>query len=44
MRTMQEHPLRYVLANEIHDRPFPDIGDPSHRIQVPALPRNGTAS
>ncbi|HJM94053.1 MAG: DUF3422 domain-containing protein [Alphaproteobacteria bacterium] len=28
MRTMQEHPLRYVLANEIHDRPFPDIGAP----------------
>ena len=28
MNTMREHPLRYAIANEIHARPFPEIGAP----------------
>lgn len=29
---MEDHPLRYELANEMHARPFPSLGAPGHAL------------
>lgn len=30
MAPIQDHPLRYMLANELHARPFPELQVPCH--------------
>jgi len=32
MSPIQDHPLRYELANELHARPFPAVTGPSHAL------------
>ena len=27
-KPIQDHPLRYVLSNELHARPFPELSAP----------------
>ncbi len=34
MRTLEDHPLRYALANELHARPFPPLEPPSRAAFV----------
>ena len=34
MKTIEDHPLRYQLANELHARPFPTITAPSTVIYI----------
>ena len=31
---IQDHDLRYELVNELHARPFPALGVPSHAIYI----------
>ena len=32
MTAIQDHPLRYALANELHARPFPELSAPCHAV------------
>ncbi len=32
--TIDDHPLRYALVNELHARPFPQVGVPAHVIYL----------
>ncbi len=32
MATIDDHPLRYALANELHARPFPAVASPCHAL------------
>ncbi|MBZ4022999.1 hypothetical protein CKO11_11065 [Rhodobacter sp. TJ_12] len=32
MTSIDDHPLRYALVNELHARPFPSVGAPAHVI------------
>jgi uncharacterized membrane-anchored protein len=34
MKPLEDHPLRYRLANELHARPFPDIAAPAQAIYI----------
>ncbi|MFV2052570.1 DUF3422 family protein [Aliiroseovarius sp. YM-037] len=43
MSPIKDHPLRYQLANELHARPFPSQGAPSHAIYLAIKRSNGAA-
>jgi uncharacterized membrane-anchored protein len=32
MTAIEDHPLRYALANELHARPFPELSAPCHAV------------
>lgn len=32
MSALEDHPLRYALANELHARPFPELSAPCHAV------------
>ncbi|MDF0598233.1 DUF3422 family protein [Psychromarinibacter halotolerans] len=34
MSPIQDHPLRYPLANELHARPFPTLNAPAHAVYL----------
>lgn len=44
MATIEDHPQRYALANELHARPFPRVSAPSHAMFIALMPlENGAA-
>ena len=43
MSPIEDHPLRYALANELHARPFPSLEAPSHAAYI-AIKRPGDAA
>ena len=44
MATLQDHPLRYALANELHARPFPNIEGPARAIYVTIKPESAAVA
>lgn len=42
MPTIEDHPLRYALSNELHARPFPSLETPSRAVFL-ALKQEGAA-
>lgn len=44
MPTIQDHPLRYELANELHARPFPTVDAPSFAAFLAIKPEQDAAS
>lgn len=43
MESLTDHPLRYALANELHARPFPQIGCPARAAYLALTPVNNAA-
>lgn len=43
MSPIKDHPQRYQLANELHARPFPSQGAPSHAVYLAIKRSNGAA-
>ena len=43
MRALEDHPLRYELANELHARPFPSLTAPASAVFVALRPKHNAA-
>lgn len=43
MSSIQDHPLRYVLANELHARPFPSLSVPTTAVFLAVKQEHGAA-
>ena len=43
MPPMNDHPLRYAMANELHARPFPAVGAPSRAAYLAIKPAENAA-
>lgn len=44
MSQIEDHPLRYALANELHARPFPSLEAPAHAAYLAIKPVDGAAA
>ncbi|MDJ0995494.1 MAG: DUF3422 domain-containing protein [Dinoroseobacter sp.] len=44
MAALEDHPLRYTLANELHARPFPALKVPCHAVYLAIKQPNNAAS
>ncbi|MEM8730168.1 MAG: DUF3422 domain-containing protein [Pseudomonadota bacterium] len=44
MPSVEDHPLRYALANELHARPFPSLATPSMAIFLAIKQRSGAVA
>lgn len=44
MTAIEDHPMRYALANELHARPFPELSAPCHAVFLAIKPPKEAAA
>ena len=44
MAAIKDHPLRYMLANELHARPFPSVAAPARAAYLALKPAENAAA
>lgn len=44
MTAIEDHPMRYALANELHARPFPELSAPCHAVFLAIKPAKEAAA
>ena len=44
MSQIEDHPLRYAMANELHARPFPAVGAPGRAAFLAIKPASNAAA